>query len=137
MEALIRWAQPDGTLRSPIEFIPTAERTGSIVPIGHTMLTKACLQILEWSRMGLGDVPISVNLSPKQFKDEGLIMAIERIVNFHGVAPGLIELELTESSILADESDGIRKLQDLRDMGFKLSIDDFGTGYSSFAKIKE
>ncbi len=137
MEALIRWAQPDGTMRSPTEFIPTAERTGSIVPIGHTMLTKACLQILEWSQLGLGDVPISVNLSPKQFKDEGLIMAIERIVSFHGVAPHLIELELTESSILADESDGIRKLQDLRDMGFKLSIDDFGTGYSSFAKLKD
>lgn len=137
MEALARWSLADGGIRNPGEFIPAAERTGAIVHIGHSMLSQACSQIVAWANVGIGNVPISVNLSPRQFKDANLIKDIHDIVLKYQVPSHLIELELTESSILADKEDALRKLLELRDLGFKISIDDFGSGYSSFAKLKD
>lgn len=137
MEALVRWADADGSLRMPGTFIPAAERTGAIVPIGKAMLDAACSQVLAWKSAGYDCGPISVNLSPFQFKQADLVPTIARIVKSRGVDPKSIELEFTESGLLADEQDGIRKLRELRDMGFSLSIDDFGTGYSSFSKLKD
>jgi diguanylate cyclase (GGDEF)-like protein/PAS domain S-box-containing protein len=137
MEALVRWPETGGGLRQPMSFIPAAERTGDIVRIGDQMLEAACRQLLSWRAAGLAPVPISVNLSPSQFRQAELVETIEGIVRNHALPTSLIELELTESSLMADDRGSIRKLHRLREAGFNLSIDDFGTGYSSFSKLKD
>ncbi|WP_173983254.1 EAL domain-containing protein [Magnetospirillum sp. SS-4] len=135
-EALIRWRQPGGELISPIDFIPIAEETGLIVPIGYWVLEQACRDVRSWRDAGLPDIPVAVNLSVRQFRDESLVRRIEEILLRHGISGDAIEVELTESAVMEDPQKAIVTLQRLRGLGLRVSVDDFGTGYSSLAYLK-
>jgi EAL domain-containing protein (putative c-di-GMP-specific phosphodiesterase class I) len=138
VETLVRWLHPERGLISPGDFIPLAEETGLIVPIGQWILTEGCRQAQAWRDTfpGAPDVVLSVNLSPRQFQHPTLVEDISRIVHESGLDPELLELEITEGAVMAD-ADGAREtLQRLRDLGISLAIDDFGTGYSSLGYLK-
>ncbi len=135
-EALIRWRHPHfGTVR-PDRFIALAEETGLIVPIGAWALRSACLQNREWQRSGLGPLRIAVNLSARQFSEPDLVQTVRQVLDDTGLAPDSLEIELTESMMMADVETAIETMRCLKAMGVKLSIDDFGTGYSSLAYLK-
>jgi len=135
-EALIRWNQADLGMIGPAKFIPLAEDTGLIVPIGEWVARTACLQTRAWQVAGLPAVTVAVNISARQFRDKSLLPAIKRILAETGLAPAQLELEVTESVIMQDAQNVIADLQAFRDMGVRLSIDDFGTGYSSLSYLK-
>lgn len=136
MEALIRWHHPSMGMVSPAKFIPLAEDTGLIVPIGEWVIKTACEQLKAFQNTGLRDLTAAVNLSSRQFKEINLIPSIARILHDTGLAGEYLELELTES-ILMDHSQEITStLCELKNMGLKLAIDDFGTGYSSLSYLK-
>ncbi len=135
-EALIRWQRPEKGLVSPFEFIPILEDTGLIVPVGEWILGEACRQIAAWRKMGLPTPPIAVNLSARQFQEDGLEETVRHILGEAGVDASLIHFEITESLLMKDPVGATRTLRNLRDCGFKLSVDDFGTGYSSLAYLK-
>ena len=137
-EALIRWNHPERGMISPAEFIPVAEETGLIIPIGEWVLKSACAQSKEWLNNGLTGSPVSIalNLSGLQFRQDNLIKIVEKVIADTGIAPELIDLEITESVIMQNADSTISLLNKLKDMGVKLSMDDFGTGYSSFYYLK-
>ncbi len=135
MEALLRWQHPQRGLVPPLEFIPALEDSGLILEVGDWVLDEACRQLAEWTRAGLRVAPVAVNLSARQFRRRDLDQVIRRLLAEHGIAPALIELEITESSLMDDPKDAIRQLQALREAGLKISVDDFGTGYSSLAYL--
>jgi len=135
-EALIRWNQPNKGLIDPDKFIPIAEDSGLIIPIGEWVLTQACSQCKEWQQQGLKNLSISVNLSAKQFRNNNLPTMVSDALNQTGLEPSLLTLELTESAIMANVNQTIESLHMLKDLGLSLSIDDFGTGYSSLAYLK-
>ncbi len=135
-EALVRWRHPEfGTIR-PDEFIPIAEETGLIVPIGEWVMRTALAQLLAWRQEGLPVVPMAVNLSARQFLQSDVLGTISQLLEETGLAAELLELELTESVSMADPARSIVVMQGLGDLGLSLSIDDFGTGYSSFSYLK-
>jgi EAL domain-containing protein (putative c-di-GMP-specific phosphodiesterase class I) len=134
LEALIRWNHPKRGLIPPNRFIPIAEDTGLIVPIGERVLRIVCAQSRAWRQAGYAPIRIAVNLSARQFSEKDLAHTIKRIVDEHELSPSDLELEITENMAMKDEKQGI--LQELRDMGFTISIDDFGTQYSSLAYLK-
>lgn len=136
VEALIRWQKADGGFVSPLDFIPLAEDTGLILPIGDWVLREACQQLQRWREAGLPLVPIAVNISAVQFQHLRFAADTRRVVREYAVPPGGIELELTESIVMRDPEQVARVLQDLKDDGFTLAIDDFGTGYSSLSYLK-
>lgn len=136
VEALIRWAHPDLGMISPAEFIPIAEETGLIVPIGEWVLREACNQMKQWHDEGMGHLRIAVNLSSRQLKEDNFVETVLKIVEETGINPKLLELELTESMLMDVESSVIDKLYALRSAGIALAIDDFGTGYSSMSYLK-
>jgi diguanylate cyclase (GGDEF)-like protein/PAS domain S-box-containing protein len=136
VEALLRWQNPALGLVSPAQFIPLAEETGLILPIGKWVLEAACAQNMYWQRQGLAPVCMAVNLSPRQFADECLLANIARALQETGMKPELLELEITESMVILDPERAIRMLNQIKDMGVRLAIDDFGTGYSSLAQLK-
>jgi diguanylate cyclase (GGDEF)-like protein/PAS domain S-box-containing protein len=136
VEALLRWQQPGKGLVSPAEFIPVLEETGLIVPAGEWVLGSVCRQINAWLRAGLKPVPVAVNLSARQFLQPALGASILRILQEHQVDPTLIELEITETSLMSDPQEAARTLEYLKSIGVALSIDDFGTGYSSLSYLK-
>jgi len=136
VEALVRWQHPQLGLISPSEFIPLAEDTGLIVPIGEWVLRNACLQAQRWQQAGFPPIQMAVNISGRQFQDRQLSTAIIKILDETNLAPELLELELTESSIMQNAELAAEVLQTLKNMGTKISIDDFGTGYSSLASLK-
>jgi diguanylate cyclase (GGDEF)-like protein len=136
VEALVRWQHPTLGLISPSEFIPLAEDTGLIVPIGEWVLRTACLQGRRWRDQGFAPVPIAVNISARQFHDQDLAQTVIGIVEETGLSPRYLELELTESSIMQDAEFAARMLSRLKHMGISISIDDFGTGFSSLASLK-
>jgi diguanylate cyclase (GGDEF)-like protein/PAS domain S-box-containing protein len=135
-EALIRWNQSDLGMIGPAKFIPLAEETGLIVPIGEWVVRTACLQTKAWQIAGLPVITVAVNISARQFRDKTLLQAIKRILTETALDPAQLELEVTESVIMHDAQNVIADLQAFRDMGVKLSVDDFGTGYSSLSYLK-
>jgi len=136
VEALIRWQDPRLGLVSPSEFIPLAEDTGLIVPIGEWVLREACLQGRRWIEQGFAPIPIAVNISARQFHDRDLSPTVIRILEETGLSPKYLELELTESSIMQNVEFAASMLKRLKSMGINISIDDFGTGFSSLASLK-
>ncbi len=134
-EALMRWRDPEAGLISPGVFIPVAEESGLIGALGDWALDEACRQIAAWQHAGHA-LPISVNLSPHQFRSGDLAKNVLATVERHGIAPSLLELEITESTLMHDKYAVIDELQTLRRKGIRTSVDDFGTGYSSFAYLK-
>ncbi|MFQ5455075.1 MAG: EAL domain-containing protein [Nitrospirota bacterium] len=136
MEALIRWRHPELGMVSPGEFIPIAEETGLIIPIGEWVLHTACEQTRSWHIAGFPSLCISVNLSGLQFKQQNLIEMIDRVLKETGLDCNCLELEITESIIMEDAESTLMKLCELKNMGIHLSIDDFGTGYSSLTYLK-
>ena len=135
MEALLRWNHPDLGLVPPLDFIPLAEETGLIVPIGEWVLRTACTQSKVWHDEG-HDLHVAVNLSPRQFQQTDLAGTINEIINKTGFDPGFLNLEVTESSIMNNAESAGLILGELGKTGIKISIDDFGTGYSSLGVLK-
>ncbi|WP_413671964.1 putative bifunctional diguanylate cyclase/phosphodiesterase [Massilia cellulosiltytica] len=136
VEALVRWRHAERGVVSPNEFIPLAEETGLIVPIGEWVLRTACNQARHWQKLGRRPVRIAVNLSAKQFKDENLSQIVLSALHDTGLDPRLLELELTEGTLMDDAKATLATLEQLRGIGVYLSIDDFGTGYSSMNYLK-
>lgn len=135
-EALLRWTSPELGNISPASFIPVAEETGLIVPIGTWVLRTACLQVVAWQAQGLPPVPVSVNLSARQFRQPDLVECVRDILAESAIDPRLMQLELTESMLVENAESAISVMNRLKDLGVTLSIDDFGTGYSSLAYLK-
>jgi len=136
IEALVRWQHPHLGLISPSEFIPLAEDTGLIVPIGEWVLRTACLQGRRWLDQGFAPVRIAVNISARQFHDQDLAQTVIRILEETGLPPNYLELEITESSIMQNAEFAAGMLNRLKSRGINISIDDFGTGFSSLASLK-
>ncbi len=136
LEALLRWQHPELGLVPPDKFIRIAENSGLIMPIGEWVLRTACSQARKWQDAGLPAVPVAVNVSAVQFRQEGFRELIRRVLHETGLAPQYLELELTESLLLSNADVRVLVLKELKLMGLKLAIDDFGTGYSSFSYLK-
>ncbi|TFW02374.1 EAL domain-containing protein [Oxalobacteraceae bacterium OM1] len=136
VEALVRWWHPTRGLVPPNDFIPLAEEIGLIIPIGEWVLRSACAQLQEWRRAGLPSFRMAVNLSVKQLLQKNFAATVEAVLAETGLAPGLLELEITESMLMEHAQDTLEALHRLRSLGVRLSIDDFGTGYSSLAYLK-
>jgi diguanylate cyclase (GGDEF)-like protein len=135
-EALVRWRHPEWGLVHPARFIPLAEETGLIVQIGEFVLREACRQARAWIDAGLKPGVVSVNLSARQFRREGLVRQVSRVLVDTGVDARHLEMELTESTVMHNVDAAIATLQGLKSLGVSLSVDDFGTGYSSLAYLK-
>jgi diguanylate cyclase (GGDEF)-like protein len=136
MEALLRWQHPERGMISPGDFIPLAEETGLIEPIGDWVLRAACEQNKKWQDAGYPPVKVSVNMSARQFSKKNLVENISNILTETGLKPEHLGIEITESVIMQDVKSTISKLQKLHNMGVSLAIDDFGTGYSSLSYLK-
>jgi diguanylate cyclase (GGDEF)-like protein len=136
MEALIRWRHPERGLVNPADFIPVAEKSGLVVPIGEWVLRTACAQNKAWQDAGLPRLTVAVNLSARQFLDPELPQGVKAILAETGLEPECLELEVTESIAMHDVATTIRTLDALRQAGVKCSLDDFGTGYSSLSYLK-
>jgi len=137
LEALLRWQHPDLGLVAPDKFIRIAENSGLIVPIGEWVLRTACRQARKWQDEGLPAVSVAVNVSAVQFRQQGFCALISRVLHETGLAPQYLELELTESLLLASADVTLSVLKELRSMGLTLAIDDFGTGYSNFTSLRQ
>jgi diguanylate cyclase (GGDEF)-like protein len=136
-EALLRWEHPERGLVSPIKFIPLAEETGLILPIGEWVLKMACQQTRHWQKMGYPNFKIAVNLSGRQFQQLDLRHRLVKIFTETGLRPEYLELELTESMLVENTDVAIRRLQALKALGVEIAIDDFGTGYSSLSYLQQ
>jgi len=135
VEALVRWDHPQRGQVSPGEFIPVAERTGLIVPLGRWVVEEACRQARRWEDAGL-DLHVAVNLSPIQFGDAGLVDDLRSIIRRHGVDPGRLVLEITENVFLDNAAHAVDTMRAIGDLGVALALDDFGQGYSSLSYLK-
>ncbi len=136
VEALIRWNSPELGFVSPAQFIPLAEETGLIVPIGEWVLTTACLQAKAWQNQGIQPLRMSVNLSPRQFRQKNLVEMIAGVLEKTGLDANLLEVEITEGMIMHRADQAVAALERLNKLGVRLSVDDFGTGYSSLSYLK-
>jgi EAL domain-containing protein (putative c-di-GMP-specific phosphodiesterase class I) len=136
VEALVRWQHPELGLVPPAQFVPIAEDSGLIVPIGEWVLRTACAQAKKWQCEGLPAVSIAVNVSAVQFHQRGFVDLVSRVLRESGLSPQYLELELTESLILSNADVLPAMLKELKAIGVKLAIDDFGTGYSSFSYLR-
>ncbi|WP_456737231.1 MULTISPECIES: bifunctional diguanylate cyclase/phosphodiesterase [unclassified Bradyrhizobium] len=136
VEALLRWNHPVFGNVSPSQFIPLAEETGLIVPIGRWVLKEACAQAMAWQRRGLLPLSMAVNLSPRQFADEHLLQDVDEALVASGMSPVLLQLEVTESMMMRNVGRALKVLDAIQSRGIRLAIDDFGTGYSSMSLMK-
>ena len=137
VEALLRWEHPDFGMVPPMQFIPLAEETGLIVPIGRWVLKEACAQNMAWQRRGLRPVSMAVNLSPRQFADPHLLQDVDEALVAGGMSPVLLQLEVTESMVMRNVARAIRVLDAIQSRGIRIAIDDFGTGHSSMSLMKQ
>jgi diguanylate cyclase (GGDEF)-like protein len=135
-EALVRWQDPQRGLVSPMDFIPIAEETGLIVPIGDWVLREACVQARSWRDLGLGEIPVAVNLSARQFSAPSLDESVAQALQACDCPASLLQLEITESSIMDQVEQALETMHRLTALGVQLTIDDFGTGYSSLSQLK-
>jgi len=136
MEALVRWQHPQRGMVSPVHFIPLAEETGLIEPLGDWVLREACRQLKCWQQQDKYHGTVAVNLSPRQFQHGDFVARVEEILNTTGLPAEYLELEITETSAMEDAGESINLMNRLNSMGVSLAIDDFGTGYSSLAYLK-
>lgn len=136
VEALVRWQHPERGLLQPVEFIRLAERSGLILALGNWVLRRACAQQAAWRQEGLATVPVSINVSSIQLGQDDLFDLVKEALASHGLEPGSIELELTESAVMEDMVRSVEMLERLRACGIGLTLDDFGTGYSSLSYLK-
>jgi len=136
VEALIRWRRPDGQLKFPDYFIPLAEETGLIKPIGAWVLNEACAQLARWQAQGI-EIQVAVNISAKQFHDNTLVELVSDMLKSHGVKEEYLTLEMTETLLMENAEHAIKTLKRLMALGVKISMDDFGTGYSSLSYLKQ
>ncbi|TFW35763.1 EAL domain-containing protein [Massilia horti] len=136
VEALLRWHRPGFGLVYPAEFVPVMEETGLVVRVGEWIIDEACRQIAAWNAGGVSDVRVAVNVSSRQFVEGDLEGTVRRSIERHGIEPGLLELELTESVLMSNFEHTSEVLGRLKELGIKIAIDDFGTGYSSLAYLK-
>ncbi len=136
VEALVRWQQSGKPLIPPMQFIPLAEESGLIVPIGEWVLRHACLQNRAWQDQGLPGLRIAVNLSARQFTHANLLQDVARVLRESRLDPAWLELEITEGMVMHDPARAVQLLRELKAMGIHLSLDDFGTGYSSLSYLK-
>jgi diguanylate cyclase (GGDEF)-like protein len=132
VEALLRWQHPQRGMVAPTEFIPLAEEIGLIVPLGEWVLRQACAEATNWP----ADISVSVNLSPVQFRYDGLVKTVSDVLAETGLSPNRLELEITESVLLDKTNSNLATLNQLRDLGVRISLDDFGTGYSSLSYLR-
>jgi diguanylate cyclase (GGDEF)-like protein len=137
VEALLRWQHPDLGEVAPMRFIPVAEETGLIVPIGKWALQTACRQSVEWRELGLPRISMAVNLTARQFSDDNLLADIATILTSTGMEPALLQVEIHESLLIQSVDRTLRTLTALKSMGVRIAIDDFGTGYSSLASLQK
>jgi len=137
MEALLRWRHPDLGLLSPAKFIPLAEESGLIIPIGEWVLRAACARTKAWQDAGGLPLRVAVNLSGYQFRQSNLVEMVEEVLGETGLDPRCLELELTESAIMDSPERAAMTLRRLKELGLSLAIDDFGTGYSSLSHLKQ
>jgi diguanylate cyclase (GGDEF)-like protein len=136
VEALLRWKHPRRGLVAPSQFIPLAEETGLIVPMGEWVLATACARIKSWQDLGLAQLSVAVNLSARQFADPLLVSRLTQIIRASGLDPSHLELEITESVAMSNGELTVVALEKLKALGVKIAIDDFGTGYSSLSYLK-
>ncbi len=137
VESLIRWQHPEKGLVPPTDFVPIAEETGLIIPMGKWILEQACQQAHYWHQQGHSDLIVSINVSPKQFHYKGFIEDVKNAVKNSNISPHLVELEVTESCTIADIDKTISLLNTFRKLGIRISMDDFGTGFSSLSYLNQ
>jgi EAL domain-containing protein (putative c-di-GMP-specific phosphodiesterase class I) len=133
---LLRWQHPEKGLVLPGEFVPILEEAGLIVPVGEWVLREACRQAQIWQRDGLAPLPVTANLSARQFQEKDFEATVRRVLRETRVDPSLIQFELTESLLMSEPESAARTLRGLKESGLRISVDDFGTGYSSLAYLK-
>ena len=137
-EALIRWIHPAQGMISPAQFIPVAEDTGLILPIGHWVLQTACEQLKQWeSDLLTRELTLAINVSARQFRQPGFVKQVREVIEHYVINPSLLKIELTESTVLDNVVDTIEKMHALKSFGVRFSMDDFGTGYSSLAYLTQ
>lgn len=136
MEALVRWRQADGHLIPPGAFIPLAEETGLIVPLGAWVLREACAQTVRWQALGYPDLEVSVNVSVRQWEEPGFVPLVQQILLDTGLAPSHLILEITESVLLSEPQDAQRQAEQLASLGVRVALDDYGTGYSNLSQLQ-
>ncbi len=136
VEALLRWNHPRLGLLAPDQFIRIAEETGQIIPVGRWVLEQACYQIARWMGMGFGPFRVAVNVSVRQFAEDNFVDVVASALKKANLHPSLLELELTEGSMVENIEQIARQVSELRRMGVSISIDDFGAGYSSFSYFR-
>lgn len=136
VEALLRWIHPELGLLPPMRFIPVAEETGLIVPIGRWVMQTACAQNVAWQREGFPPVSMAINVSPRQFSDEKLLRNLDDALTVSGMDPKWLQIEITESMVMLNVKRAFQLLDAIQSRGVRLAIDDFGTGYSSMSMMK-
>ena len=137
VEALLRWKHPERGLIQPLQFVPVAEESGLIVPIGQWVLQEACRQARAWLDAGLPPVRMAVNVSAVEFMNRDFLPGVRAALLSTGVEPQNLELELTETVLMQDANGAIATLNALKSLGVQLAVDDFGTGYSSFSYLRK
>jgi diguanylate cyclase (GGDEF)-like protein len=135
LEALVRWVHPTRGVVAPAEFVPLVEETGLVLRLGDLVIDKVCAQLARWAKNGDKLVPVSINISPRQFNDTDVAQTLRRALEYHGVDPSLVEVELTESSVMNETASVVSAIAAIRQTGIKVFLDDFGTGYSSLSQL--
>lgn len=136
VEALVRWKHPELGWLQPVRFIPIAEETGLIGPLGRYVLREACLQSRAWQDQGVPEVPVAVNIAAAQLRHADFVLMVRQIIEETGIDPQSLELEITEGTMMEVTEPLLARIDSLKQLGVRLSIDDFGTGYSNLAYLR-